>query len=565
MLTHIIDNMKRILFAIALIAMALQTEAKPQPVSREMYLDIMEKAVLAYTTEDIQRYSSTVDAKGVTEHGFGRLTSNIGILVSHGRLPELKEQFEHMMDLCVREMPKTSKAGNEFAIKEIVLCLQECERSGIFTREKIQAWKDGLSGARAEELYHPHKPGGKKADNWGVFGVASECARVMAGIGGDIEWAEVRIADQIRWFDENGMYMDPNQPITYDFVTRLQFMAALKMGYSGPSRAALEERLLKSAPYTLQMQSVSGEYPFGGRSNGFLFNESVYAAVCEYYASWFRQSGDEAMASRFKAAALRSVRSLDYWLEQKPVRHIKNRFPTETKYGCEGYAYFDKYMVTMGSFAFLAYLFADDSIVPASKPEKASTFVTSPAFHRVMMNSGGYTAEFELNADKEHDSNGLGRFQRAGAPPVIALSCPCPTSHPHYHTDIENPGPLSIAPCWDSYKVVSSAPGKLVLTDGESVWTSRLGKKGIRMTLTGKGSQMMTVPALIFDGETHPEVSSDEHSVTVRFKGWKAVYSSPDGSVTDTGKIHTNRSGHLRRYEIRGGNTLHLEIKIVKD
>ena len=85
------------------------------------------------------------------------------------------------------------------------------------------------------------------------------------------------------------------------------------------------------------------------------------------------------------------------------------------------------------------------------------------------------------------------------------------------------------------------------------------------MTLTGKGSQMMTVPALIFDGETHPEVSSDEHSVTVRFKGWKAVYSSPDGSVTDTGKIHTNRSGHLRRYEIRGGNTLHLDIKIVRD
>lgn len=568
--------MKKLLVLMAGIVAAISTFAADGSFTREVYLDIMEKAVLAYTPEEIMEYTANVDQKGIKEHGFGRLTSNMGIIISHGRQPQLKDQFIKMMDICVREMPiaitrqanlpknERSAPGNEFAVKEIVCCILECEASGLFPQEKIQAWRKGLTSMKVKNIYRAHKLGSARADNWGVFATASECARAMAGIGGDLEWADAFITDQQRWFDVNGMYKDPNQPITYDFVTRMQFMAALNFGYDGAGRKELEENLLKSAPYTLQMQSVTGEYPFGGRSNGFLFNESAIAAVCEYYASWFKKMGDEKMAARFKAAAQRSVKALDYWLEQKPVRHVKNRFPTETGYGCEGYAYFDKYMVTMGSFAYLAYRFADDSIVPTTKAEKPSTFVMSPDFHRVVMNNGGYTIEFELNAQKDYDSNGLGRVQRAGAPPVILLSCPCPTEHSHYKTDIEPQGPLSIAPCWDEYQIVSADTGKIVLTDGKAVWATKVGKKGVKMSLAGEGDLMMTLPALEFDGETHPEISADEHSVSIRFNGWKAVYRT-DGTIVDTGKIYANRSGHLRRYEAHGKGTLNVSIRIEKD
>lgn len=81
------------------------------------------------------------------------------------------------------------------------------------------------------------------------------------------------------------MYRDPNEPMVYDYVTRLQLAVALYFGYDGESKKALEEELLKSAEITLNMQSVTGEIPFGGRSNQFLHNETAYAALCEYYAN----------------------------------------------------------------------------------------------------------------------------------------------------------------------------------------------------------------------------------------------------------------------------------------
>ena len=206
------------------------------------------------------------------------------------------------------------------------------------------------------------------------------------------DFVENQIRSQLLSFDENGMYKDPNQPMVYDAVTRLQFAVALHFGYEGPSRSALEAQMLKSAGPTLLMQSETGEIPYGGRSNQFLHNEGFYAALCEWYAAWFKSRGDLAAASRFRRAAKRAADSLDYWIRQPGLRHVKNRFPLKTHYGCEDYAYFDKYMVTLGSWAYLAWLFADETIPLAPDAPRTAVFSTSPAFHRTIMHAGGYGA-----------------------------------------------------------------------------------------------------------------------------------------------------------------------------
>ena len=54
---------------------------------KERYINLMEKALSAYTDEHILRYLSEVKENGLKEHGFPRLTANIGILISHGVLP----------------------------------------------------------------------------------------------------------------------------------------------------------------------------------------------------------------------------------------------------------------------------------------------------------------------------------------------------------------------------------------------------------------------------------------------------------------------------------------------
>lgn len=528
--------------------------------SKERYIDAMQIAVGAYTPERLDDYISRVESNCISEHGFGRLTANIGILLAHGRCTELKETFAHMMDLCVRDIPRARSihdgAGNDFSVREICCCIVALEEAHVFKKEVTDAWREGLVSMKAEDIYTSQPaPGARSGSNWCVYGSASECARIWAGIGGDRAFPDRYLGDQVNYFDENGMYRDPQEPMVYDVVTRLQFMAALYFGYDGPARKAIEDNLIKSAFHTLNFQSVTGELPYGGRSNQFLFNETFLASVFEFYATWFKRHGDMHSASRFKAAAGRAMEYLEYWTSQPSLRHVKNRFPTETGYGCESYAYFDKYMVTMGSFAYLGYLFADDTIKPAAKHEKPSVFVTGPDFHRIFLNKGGYSLEFDIDAQESYDSDGIGRFQKKGASPVIAISSPCPAGKSSYNIDIETIGGLAIAPLWEKYEIMKAVKGKVVLTDGSAVWKTTLGRKGVKMVVKGDGEQTLTLPALEFDGESSPETTCDGRNIVIQFKGDVCRYST-NGAITDTGLTYANRNGHIHRYDVKAERKL---------
>lgn len=133
------------------------------------------------------------------------------------------------------------------------------------------------------------------------------------------------------------------------------------------------------------MQSVNGELPYGGRSNSFIHNEAHMAICFEYVASARKKKGDTVGASKAKAAANLALEDIKLWLRQNPDHHIKNYYPTESKIGCEKYAYYDKYMVTVASFLYLAYLFCDDSIEPSNCPASdtsAYSWTTTEHFHK---------------------------------------------------------------------------------------------------------------------------------------------------------------------------------------
>ena len=561
--------MKRIIIAFLLFVSVFS--AKGERSGKEVYLDIMQKAVEAYSPQRIRQYADRVSSEGVTEHGFALLTSNVGIMVSRGRMPQMKDTFIELMDICAREVPIAleknrgkGEIGNDFAVRQLVTCLLEVEKSGLFPQEKTLSWRKAFTGMKAEDIYSVQpEPGDGTARNWCIYGAASECARVMAGMGGDKEYVDRYLTDQLRFFDANGMYMDPGCPMLYDLVARQQSMLSLRLGYDGPSRDRIVETLMRSAASTLMMQSVTGEIPYGGRSNQFLFNETILASVFEWYASRMEADGDHVAARRFKGAAMRAVSSLDYWFSQEGLRHVKNRYPIDSGYGCERYAYFDKYMVGLASNAYVAYLLADDSIEPDMRLPAASTFVTGPDFHRIMMNAGGYTVEFDINPEKKYDSAGIGRIEKAGASPVVALASPCPVSQkPSYHLDIENPeGGLALAPLWDRYEVVKARKGKVILTDGKSLWKCRLSRRGLSMSLTGDGPVVLTIPALAYDGETRTNVTCSGKELEIMFRGDRCRYST-NGTFTDTGLEYGSRNGHLRRYEARGVKRLKVKVQI---
>ena len=58
---------------------------KGKVMKKSYYLDLIEKTLSAYTTAHIDRYFDDVKRDGLKEHGFPRLTANIGILIANNR------------------------------------------------------------------------------------------------------------------------------------------------------------------------------------------------------------------------------------------------------------------------------------------------------------------------------------------------------------------------------------------------------------------------------------------------------------------------------------------------
>ena len=553
---------------------------------KEKYLELMEKTLSAYSDEHVLRYFNDVKTYGLTEHGFPRLTANIGILIAHGRRTDLLPIFIEMMDFCCKTIPCV-KAANDFSVREIVGCLCEVENASAVPKDKTDFWRSCLAGIVPETCYNVFATSvTDTVRNWALFTAVSEYFRLTAGIGGNMDFIELQLSQQLQWLDENGMYMDnpkhpQRQPIQYDFVPRGLFCLLLNRGYRGKSYHAIDEALKKAGLLTLDMQSPNGEMAFGGRSNQFLHNEAWVAIVLEYETKRYAKEGNLELAAKFKSATARAIAVTEEWLNKEPIRHIKNRFPTETKYGCESYAYFDKYMITAASFLWAAYLICDDSIEFEAIPDETPCVAqTSPYFNKLFVKAGGY----DLTADPHYDSNGLGRIHRLGAPLAICLSCPCP-AHPDFTVDVEPHFAFSLSSAirtGDKWMFGADEDVKYEVTDHKTDTDSAsatllcsfadgkcakeqytVSKNGVSVTVEGNGEIAYSLPAFSFDGETATDITVKENLLAVSYEGWICRYTA-NGTILDLNMTAANRNGHYRAFLATAKDTLSVKIEIEK-
>jgi len=540
---------------------------------KEVYIDIMEKSLSAYTDERIRDYIDEVKLRGLKEHGFPRLTADIGILISFGRRSELLPVFLEMMDICCEQMPRV-KAANDFTVREICCLLMLLEERKTVNNDLIFKWKKAMAGFEPWECYTciaktPDTPTG----NWAAFAGVSDFIRgKYCGIDTSkfVDW---EISSQMMSFDENGMYKDPNNPMVYDFVTRLLMSVLLHFGYNGRFKEKIKENLCKSADLTQKMQSVTGEIPFGGRSNQFINNEAHFACVCEYYASFFNKKGDADKAGEFKAAAKMAQEAIIRWLDSEPKSHIKNKYAIDSQIGCEGYGYFNKYMITVASFAYVAYLLADDSIEPTAAVAEKGGYIagTGEDFHKIFLNCGGYFAEIDTDADFHYDANGLGRIQKKGCHSALCLSVPFPAGDIKYKTEKENMRPMSIccyvkkdgitfygSESYARYKLKSYCESpELVEAEIECKISEDIcithkyvvGADGVEMSLSGYDNCGFMLPAFAFDGNKASEILTDKDSITVKFGGNTCKYIF-DGEIQDEPQMYYNRNGRYKVFAI---------------
>ena len=568
---------------------------------KQIYVEIMDKAFGCYTKEQISDYYARVKGEGLTEHGFPRLAANLGVLICHGRHKELLPLFIELMDLCCDQMPKVH-AANDFSVREVVTCLLEVEKAGIVGEEKLALWKSSMAGLDPWKCYDciAQKPD-QLIGNWTLFNAVSEHARVWGGLAKkeDVQdYMDLQIATQIIRFDECGMYMDAAHqpykeyvyPILYDYVPRLLFAFLINFGYEGRHREAIIEALEKSADLTLKMQSVTGEIPFGGRSAQFMHNECTEAALLEFYASYFAGKGDAERAGQFKRAARLAAENVLYWFDAAPMKHVKNRYSIESKVGCEAYAYFDKYMITAASMAYVAYLYADDEVEEAETcPAIEGGFVakTGDEFHKYFLNKGGYFVEIETDSDKHYEGSGIGRVQKYGAPPQICLSSGFP-DHPSYATDGKNCHSLSLCASSEidgNWYLGGEHPHTLVedsfcakdeycmaymewmAEDNRVCQSVFVNEHGVetRAEVFGKkaGKVGIEIPAFAFDGAETTDISVADNVLTVEYNGYACRYTTT-GKIVDLGEDICNRNGKYHRYRAEGDLLVCVKIEIEK-
>ena len=84
-------------------------------------------------------------------------------------------------------------------------------------------------------------------------------------------------------------------------------------------------------------------------------------------------------------------------------------------------------------------------------------------------------------------------------------------------------------------------------------------KDGVEITLSGHEDVGFMLPAFEFDGESNTEITTDAHSITIRYQGAACIYTF-DGTIQGEPTLYYNRNGRYRVYAV-SGNKVHIELK----
>ena len=379
-----------------------------------------------------------------------RFIGALGLLIQQGRCLDLLDQCAAALTPALQEMAKGEISWAEFIGKEAMMGLIALQPYA--AQDQLAGWQELLAGLQPERCYFSCRPenGGGSRGNFVTFAIASEALRQYLKLAPESDFIDRMLEKQLPRFDENGMYRDPNCPMTYDPVARMNLTLARFYGYQGDKAAALDRQLQRGAAAQLLYQAPTGIMPFGGRSNQQNFNEVTFALLCEAAAR--RLAGTDAeLAAVFRRAAALAMAAIQPYLRTETIHFSKNFFPSAGQliHGREkGYGWYSPYTLLIASQLGFAALLADSTITPATAaPAEYGTYLwmTSRDFHRLFASCKGLQIQIELNADSKYDATGLGRIQRRNCPILLALAAPA-SAEPNFFTVSPPHRELAIGP-----------------------------------------------------------------------------------------------------------------------
>lgn len=432
---------------------------EPTGCTKKLYVDLSEpivREIAPYQDEEgriIDPYEPN-DTTGFPSFTAARFVGALGFLISAGRCSDLIDTCARSLDVTCGDLFHAHKKpvrGSDFFPKELM-------RGYLALKDKVdpnrvEEWTRLLGGYDPDQNYSQvlskRKP--EELHNFITFSVSGEACKKKYGIADNSDFIERHLETQCQRFTQFGMYKDPNDPMTYDYTSRMNLSLLLFWGYEGKYHGFVDEMLRRGGLTSLLFISPTGEAPFGGRSNQFQFNEGTLAVICEYEANRYKALGDLRMAGAFKRAARLAVLSTKRWLDMSPLRFVKNAFPPELQHGREStYGLYTIYSLLIASQLGFAHLIADDSIEEQPVPFEVGGYVLDlpDAFHKVFSTCKGYHLEIDTRADTHYDATGLGRIHWCSAPSELCLSTPI-VADPNYIVSVDAaPRNVALGPGW---------------------------------------------------------------------------------------------------------------------
>lgn len=414
------------------------TNFEPTGLSRESYLEVIQKQVhaLMRTQKEDGSLWDRFPAPALKAKGVGHVyyappnyAYAVSVLVASGyeKDPKVLESGIAAMDYSVRRL----KAGNprhpdypdghtNFYSTPTLQALKQF--NGIVPDEKWKEWEQTLSSLKPAKTYSGY---GKVHNNWQLVYLGGEYLRAREGWA-PLEHADILLEGYRKHITPEGLFVERGAPFAYDGFGRYFLHVILNAGYDGTQQGFYSEALRRGAWTSLFYISPHGEMPLGFRSAQHIWNEAQLCAIFESAAREHAAKGDHLAAAAFKRGAHLALQSIINWTRADGSGYIvKNRYPTNRRYGYEGYSTHVNYNCNALAMLAAAWEWAESDIQEGPAPTDIGGYVFElPDFHKIIACAGGNYLQYNTTGDHRYNGTGLTRVHLAGTNPLLSTSEP---------------------------------------------------------------------------------------------------------------------------------------------
>jgi hypothetical protein len=246
--------------------------------------------------------------------------------------------------------------------------------------------------------------------NWAAVWLSGEWLRLREGLSPfsmerlDL-WLDTFFETHI--LTEQGLYLEPGHPNSYDLFTRYHLADLLAEGYDGGRREDLEILMRTGLLRSLGVQLSDGSLASAHRSTGQTWTLGAQCAFFTHASNHFREQEPE-LASRAEEAAYRALSSFRRWQRDGPYSPVENRLPPGHRVGYERYTA-DGHYANLAA-AFLAVAVSNGLNRPFTEPSgarEASLLLEHDPTFRAVLHNGPYSLHFNARPAPDYDAFGV--------------------------------------------------------------------------------------------------------------------------------------------------------------